>query len=102
MPGVERSRYHGSNQQKTLGKEEPMKNYRLFTQTTHYSGPAIGGVTAAKKELAAIVRHEKELARRAGYKPRCFWAPDRLDCVISLGPDKRYSPLWDRLCMVEE
>lgn len=78
-----------------------MKNYRLASQCNTYSGPDMKGVTRAKKELAAVVRSEKQLARQAGYTPKVHWSSDRLDCTITLGPDEQYSPLWNRFAMNE-
>ena len=78
-----------------------MDYFKLVTQTQVITGPHMLGKTAARRELAAIVKAEKDRIRKTGRKPFVFWSPDRLDCTITLGPDKAHSPLWDRLVMVK-
>jgi hypothetical protein len=75
-----------------------MKTYRISSQNSWLSGPDMQGITAAKKELRLVVA---SVRRCAGRKTWAHWSDDRTDCTITIGPDKRYSPLWERYCLVE-
>ncbi len=75
-----------------------MKEFMIVSQNSWLRGPNMVGITAAKKELRAVVSAVRRSNKRRTW---AYWSEDKMSCIITLGPDLHYSPLWERYSLIE-